>query len=281
MAGIMVFVRRADGDTHALELDADATVGDLKREAARAFPEVAHNGLRFAGSVLTDDSKTLADAEFSNQVTVDVDVSPLRWCVEGSSERSIITDEGKVAGWKRKDDRGDYCAEVIVGTQGWTSGRHYWEVKLEVWDGSGSGRDVIGVCSDRLFHDEGGVMLKEKLTMKDVICGMGSSAHCWGVGMWQSPWRKEHDSEEGNFNGAPSPKEGDRVGILLDLDRAFIRFYLNGYFMGSDEADSTFSEIPRGDTFRPALSVGRLADKHKYRLITDPEKPEDGPRPRR
>lgn len=274
MSGLMVYIRRG-ADTVPVELPSDATVGDLKCEAAKIFKEVTTNGLRLGDTVLKDDALGLADAGFSAQVTVDVEMAALRWDEELSSKSSIIANEGMVCSWSLAvsgENRDDYCGQVIVGTHGWTSGRHYWEVVLEAWDGSGSGRDVIGVCTESLFQTEQGTTMKD-----DAVCGMGSSPHCWGIGMWQSPFRKEHHNEEGNFKNARSPKQGDRIGVLLDLDVGFIRFYLDGRFISTDEEDSAFISIPSGETYRPAVSVGRLSTKHKYRIIADPPPPEDKP----
>eukprot|EP00756_Hemistasia_phaeocysticola_P000813 Hpha_TRINITY_DN10582_c1_g1::TRINITY_DN10582_c1_g1_i1::g.31388::m.31388 len=262
MAGLLIYVRW-DDKTSAVELDPAATVGDLKRAAAQLFPVVENRGLVHGDTVLSDDSLPLADAGFSSQITVEVGSAPLCWDLDKSSKTTAFEDDNQVANWTGTDG---YCSEVVVATHGWTSGRHYWEVKLEVWDGSGSGRDLIGVCNQNLL---------KQLTIPGSNAGMGSTPHAWGAGMWQAPFRKEHNGDEPEFKGTRNPKQGDRIGILLDLDQMFVRWYLNGGYLGADAEESQLNDLPRGDMYYPAVSVGRLSAKHKYRIIANPEPPRE------
>lgn len=263
MAGLLIYIRWDDKQS-AVELDPAATVGDLKRAAAQVFPVVANRGLLYGDTVLSDDSVPLADAGFSSQVTVDVASAPLRWDSDRSSSTTAFEDENKVCHWTGTD----YCSEVVVGTHGWTSGQHYWEVQLEAWDGSGSGRDLIGVCNNEQL---------KQLTVPSSNAGMGSTPNAWGAGMWQAPFRREHNGDEPEFKGTRNPRQGDRIGVLLDLDKGFVRWYLNGGYLGADADESQSNGLPSGDMYYPAVSVGRLTAKHKYRIIADPEPPRAEP----
>ena len=86
-----------------------------------------------------------------------------------------------------------------------TEGRHYWEVEVL------SGYPLIGVCrSDadpRAYHgrhDDTTVWLMDAL-----------DGELFGNG-------KQDDDQAGGFNN------GDRMGILLDLDDGSLRFFKNG-----------------------------------------------------
>ena len=113
-----------------------------------------------------------------------------------------LSEEGKLA-TKTADDAWSltHTGEEL------TEGRHYWEVEIA---GQEDGI-YVGVCrpdaDPRTVH-----WRREHTTAWLLRAGVGS---LWGNG-------KEGDDEAGHFN------QGDRMGILLDLDDGSLRFFRNG-----------------------------------------------------
>eukprot|EP01062_Namystynia_karyoxenos_P059178 TRINITY_DN50604_c0_g1_i1.p1 TRINITY_DN50604_c0_g1~~TRINITY_DN50604_c0_g1_i1.p1 ORF type:complete len:382 (+),score=63.37 TRINITY_DN50604_c0_g1_i1:74-1147(+) len=259
--GLTVYIRSATG-TAAVELEMDATVGDL-RNAADVPRGVV---MRFGDTVLGDDSALLSDTGISAEATVDVDTVPLRWDREAKGAEAALTEDDMMVHCVRGPVTQSDSANVVRGTVGYVTGRHYWEVELVCWNGHGSGRDLIGICTADQQLDR----------MPGKPAGMGSSDHAWGVGMWQARWRKEHGGDSPEVDGAPSPRQGDNVGVLLDCERSFVRFYLNGKPMGSAPAASALSTASaKGIPLYPAVCVGRLTGDHRYRLRTEVQMPAD------
>ena len=86
-----------------------------------------------------------------------------------------------------------------------TEGRHYWEVEITKWVGYNC---MIGAVRPGLDHDEA------QHNTNDAYFISAGNGGLWGNG-------KEHADEQGKF------AEGDRVGVLLDLDAGWLRFYRN------------------------------------------------------
>jgi hypothetical protein len=94
---------------------------------------------------------------------------------------------------------------LVTGGEPMTEGRHYWEVELTKWTGVSC---MIGVVRPGLDHDT-----YHGNTNDAYLIDMGDGT-LYGNG-------KCGDDRQGGF------VEGDRVGVLLDLDAGWLRFYRN------------------------------------------------------
>eukprot|EP01062_Namystynia_karyoxenos_P021997 TRINITY_DN18416_c0_g1_i1.p1 TRINITY_DN18416_c0_g1~~TRINITY_DN18416_c0_g1_i1.p1 ORF type:complete len:277 (+),score=44.91 TRINITY_DN18416_c0_g1_i1:77-832(+) len=104
-AGVLqVFVRKQDGDMVAVEIDCEATVGQLIEAAAAALGHPPRSlGLRApGGELLTESAITVADAGLSSEAVLEAVTSAVYW-QEWRSNRSID------AGTRRQD--GLSCSE--------------------------------------------------------------------------------------------------------------------------------------------------------------------------
>jgi hypothetical protein len=84
-----------------------------------------------------------------------------------------------------------------------TKGKHYWEVELL---SEGMSMIFIGI-------------IRPKLVCTDSWFITADGGYLYGNGRYQS-------------NGAGAYKQGDRVGVLLDLDNGSLRFFKNGVAHG-------------------------------------------------
>jgi hypothetical protein len=96
---------------------------------------------------------------------------------------------------------------LVTGGEPMTEGRHYWEVELTKWDAEFS--CMIGAVRPGLDHD------KAHFNTNDANFIDALDGALDGNG-------KQGADEQGGF------AEGDRVGVLLDLDAGWLRFYRNG-----------------------------------------------------
>jgi hypothetical protein len=97
--------------------------------------------------------------------------------------------------------------QLVTGGSPMTEGRHYWEVELTwsaYWCGS-----MVGAVRPGLDHDT------HHYLTNDAYCIDGGGGALWGNG-------KENADPQGKF------ATGDRIGVLLDLDAGWLRFYRNG-----------------------------------------------------
>ncbi|XP_007496184.2 probable E3 ubiquitin-protein ligase TRIML1 [Monodelphis domestica] len=99
-----------------------------------------------------------------------------------------------------KEERLDYFVTVL-GTETFTSGKHYWEVDVE-----GQTEWVLGICEDSVSKNENVSILSE-----DVKAIIGSKVKNQGF-FWSS---------EGCFSSIPPCK----MGVFLDYDEGNITFY--------------------------------------------------------
>ena len=122
----------------------------------------------------------------------------LGWRWDACGGKITLSEDGLVAtktgGW-------DY--QLVTGGSPMTEGRHYWEVDL-------SGYNVlVGAVRPGLDHD------KSHFTGNDVYSIWGVNGSLWGNG-------KNRADLQGQFAA------GDRIGVLLDLDAGWLRFFRNG-----------------------------------------------------
>jgi hypothetical protein len=214
---IEVTVQPLGGDNFTIKLNAAApSVGEAKAEIARtqgtseARQELYKVAVRADGRAVREDDADpealdddAAELENGEMVTMAVKEAPLVWrtCDE---EKVTLIEGGAVA--TRTDQ--DYNNDTLVtsGTE-LTAGKHYWEVEILNDEYS----TCVGVTRPNL-DTNGSYAHKGSTDRWFMLPGNGS---LWGNG-------KESDDAAGPID------EGDRVGVLLDLDEGSLRFFKNG-----------------------------------------------------
>jgi hypothetical protein len=229
---IEVTVQPLGGDNFTIKLNAAApSVGEAKAEIARtqgtseARQELYKVAVRADGSavreddaepeVLDDDAIELGADEM---VAMAVNEPPLVW--RTCDEEKVTLSEGGAVATTLNDDQA--YTLVTSGTE-LTAGKHYWEVEiLKIDDGSG----CVGVCI--------GVARPNLDPTRDYA--VRTSTDGWFICIYAGCLYgngKHGDDEAGDIH------EGDRVGVLLDLNEGSLRFFKNdvqhgnGYPAGS------------------------------------------------
>jgi hypothetical protein len=243
---IAVEVRPLGGDSFKIRLDlTKPSVGEAKAEIARVQgtevgrQELYRVAVREDGGavreddaepeLLDDDSMALEEGAL---VAMAVKESPLLWRTfpdayvelsEGGTVATQITDHDEI----------DF-AHVTTGVE-FTKGKHYWEVELlsENPPNSGNTRTseiYVGVARPNL--DPVGDYILSNCTDSWVI-HMGDG-YLFGNG-------DLYDDEAGGY------KQGDRVGVLLDLNSGSLLFFKNGVQHGPG--------FPAGSVEGPVVAV--------------------------
>jgi hypothetical protein len=127
-----------------------------------------------------------------------------------------------------------------------TEGKHFWEVELL----SENVRNMfIGISRPNL--DPTGTYWGGNCTDASFMFTTGGSL--WGNG------------KHGN-DGAGSYKQGDRVGVLLDLDNGSLRFFKNGVQHGPG--------YPAGSVTGPVVAAVQMYNRHaSVRMLPNAEAP--------
>jgi hypothetical protein len=185
--------------------------------------------------LLDDDNQTLSEGAV---VAMAVKELPVVWrtffeeCVKLSENGSMAT--------AFSEHVEDY-AHVTTGVE-LTEGRHYWEVEL-----LSKSLDSILVGVTRPNLDPVGNYMHEECTDGWFIGA--SCGSLYGNG-------KELDDEAGSY------KQGDRVGVLLDLNNGSLLFFKNGVQHGSGYA--------AGSVTGPVVTAAELGyTNHSLRLHAD------------
>jgi hypothetical protein len=216
---ISVTVQPLGGDSFAVKLNATApSVGEAKAEIARtqgtleARQELYKVAVRVDGGAvreddaepepLDDDTTEIGDGQI---LAMAVKEEPLVWrtCDE---EAVTLSEGGAVATKTAARYFGDAVRDTLV-TSGveLTAGKHHWEVEKLNYD------LFVGIARPNL-HPDGDYAVSDSadawfmFTNKGSLCGNGK--------------------DEGGAAGRI--EEGDRVGVLLDLDEGSLRFFKNG-----------------------------------------------------
>jgi hypothetical protein len=98
-----------------------------------------------------------------------------------------------------------YDSPLVTGGEPMTEGRHYWEVEITKYQGNNC---RIGAVRPGLDHDE------DHYRTNGAYFIDANNGGLFGNG-------KVYGDKQGKF------AEGDRVGVLLDLDAGWLRFYRN------------------------------------------------------
>jgi hypothetical protein len=251
---IEVHVRPLGGDSFAITLDASApTVGEAKTEIARSQGTAADrqelykvaersDGLAVREDdaepeLLDDESMMLADGEI---VAMAVKETPLLWRTF-PADRVTLSDGGAVA-----TQTASYkCSHTTTGIE-LTEGKHYWEVELLSESMLGI---FIGISRPNL-DPTGDYCARD---CADGWCTCAVNGLLYGNG-------------QNNGGAADRYKQGDRVGMLLNLDNGSLRFFKNGVEHGSG--------YPAGSVTGPVVAAVQLYRKDAIvRLLPDAEAP--------
>jgi hypothetical protein len=213
---IQVQVRPLGGDSFKITLDAsEATVGEAKVEIAHSQgtaegrQELYRVAEREDGlAVREDDAEPeLLDDEImllkdGDIVAMAVKESPLLWRTF-PADRVTLSEGGAVATHTAEDEFSLTTTEIEL-----TEGRHYWEVQLLSESMSGI---YVGISRPNL--DPTGDYINYNTDATWLICA--DNGALFGNG--------KHEDD-----GAGAYKQGDRVGVLLDLNDRSLRFFKNG-----------------------------------------------------
>ena len=114
--------------------------------------------------------------------------------------------------------------QLVTSGSPMTEGRHYWEVELK-W----AGEDcyiMVGAVRPGLDHD------KYQHTTNDAYYIYGYGGALYGNG-------KMNADPQGGY------ATGDRIGVLLDLDAGWMRFYHNGKCCGPGYTEGVTGPLVR------------------------------------
>ena len=114
---------------------------------------------------------------------------------------------------------------LVTGGEPMTEGRHFWEVELTKW--AGKSYLFIGAVRPGLDHSKVTFDTNDNAHFIDMCDGtlMGNGKDC--------------NDGQGAF------AEGDRVGVLLDLDAGWLRFYRNGKGCGPGYTEGVTGPLVR------------------------------------
>jgi hypothetical protein len=253
---IEVHVRPLGGDSFKVTLDASTpSVGEAKTEITRSqgtaegrqeLYKVAERADGLAvreddaePELLDDESMLLADGEMVAMAVKELHV-PLLWRTFPAG-RVTLSEDGAVATQTVNYQRSLTSTGIEL-----TEGQHYWEGELLSKDMSNI---FIGISRPNL--DPTGEHYQSTCTDAWFInAHLGS---LFGNG-------KAYDDGAGGY------KQGDRVGVLLDLDNGSLRFFKNGVQHGSGYA--------AGSVTGPVVAAVQMFYKDaSVRLLPDAEAP--------
>jgi hypothetical protein len=151
-----------------------------------------------------------------------------RW-TEGGSDMTLSGDGGLVAacngeGW-----------QLATGGLPMTEGRHFWEVQLT----DGNSNTMVGAVRPGLDHD------KEHHNGNDAYYIWGYRGALCGNGKY---------GDEGHRPFAT----GDRIGVLLDLDAGWVRFFCNDTRCGPGFTEGVTGPLVRAAQFGGDKSITAL-----------------------
>ena len=245
---IQIDVRPLGGDSFCIKLDAsNPTVGEAKEQIEREQgtrqeqQELFHQPQRADGKAVREfdaEPEELKDAatELANGDVVVMSVLPGdRW--ERCSDRLQFSDGNLVVkgvGDRWSVERSYYA----VGGQVLREGRHYWEVEILNSCDQGSGLTIGVIEADVEDLEFEADQDHSKLFMITAFCG--------------ALWGHVDDSDDEELHGQVGALvAGDRVGVLLDLDKGSLDFFKNG---------ERASGYPAGHVTGPllcAVAIGR------------------------
>jgi hypothetical protein len=216
---IAVEVRPLGGDSFKIRLDATKpSVGEAKAEIARVqgtevtCQELYRVAVREDGAAVREDDaepESLGDDNLALEegaiITMAVKEPPLVWRTF-PDEYVKLSEDGTVAAQTAEITDADY-SRVTTGVE-LTEGRHYWEVELR---SEGVAGIYVGVSRPNL--DPVGDYIGRE-------CTEGWFTEAYEGSLWGNG--KAGDDQAGDYD------QGDRVGVLLDLNNGSLLFFKNG-----------------------------------------------------
>jgi hypothetical protein len=250
---IEVTVQPLSGDTFTIKLNAAApSVGEAKAEIARtqgtseARQELYKVAVRADGSAVREDDAEpeplyddATELENGEMVAMVVKEAPLVW--RTCDEEIVTLSEGGAVATKLEDDlMADRSDTLVTSGTELTAGKHYWEVEILNDDNA---TVCVGVTRPNLDPD-GDYSARASTDSWFIYNQAGSLC---GNG-------KECDDAAGSID------EGDRVGVLLDLDEGSLRFFKNGVQHGPG--------FPAGSVTGPVVCAVQMHDPYtRVRLL--------------
>jgi hypothetical protein len=243
---IEVEVRPLGGDSIMIRLDTTKpSVGEAKAEIARVqgtdveCQELYRVAVREDGGAVREDDaepELLDDntlpLEEGAVVVMAVKDSPLLW--RTFPEKAVELSEGGTVATQTidmDDDNEDYYSHVTTGVE-LTEGRHYWEVEILSED-------------ENMDHIFVGVTRPSLAPLGDYMAE--DSTDGWFTGLYSGSLfgnGKDYDDPAGGY------KQGDRVGVLLDLNNGSLLFFKNGVQHGPG--------FPAGSVAGPVVAAAEL-----------------------
>uniref|UniRef100_A0A4X1UAI5 Tripartite motif-containing protein 67 n=1 Tax=Sus scrofa TaxID=9823 RepID=A0A4X1UAI5_PIG len=161
--------------------------------------------------------------------TVVLQTSDVAWFTfdPNSGHRDIIlSNDNQTATCSSYDDR------VVLGTAAFSKGAHYWELHVDRYDN----------------HPDPAFGVARASVVKDMMLGKDDKAWAMYVDNNRS-WFMHCNSHTNRTEGGVS--KGATVGVLLDLNKHTLTFFINGQQQGP----TAFSHVD--GVFMPALSLNR------------------------
>ncbi|XP_034056080.1 tripartite motif-containing protein 67 [Gymnodraco acuticeps] len=138
----------------------------------------------------------------------------------------VLTNDNQTVSCSSYDDR------VVLGTAAFSKGIHYWEVRVDRYDN----------------HPDPAFGIARINTMKDMMLGKDDKAWAMYVDNNRS-WFMHNNSHTNRAEGGIA--KGSTVGILLDLNKHTLTFYINKVQHGPTAFESL------DGVFVPAVSINR------------------------
>jgi hypothetical protein len=123
-----------------------------------------------------------------------------------------------------------------MGT-GWTEGVHYWSIRVA--DRGPTGYLIIGIVSSAFDTS--------------VLQYSGQTSDSYGFQLYSG---HRHNNAKSTVLTTDLPKNGDVIGVLLDLDAQTLTYFKNGQILGT-----VFGQIPVRSTdikYHPAVACYEL-----------------------
>jgi hypothetical protein len=253
---IQIEVRPLGGDSAKVTLDASKpTVADAKAAIARvqgtaaAQQDLYRVAERADGLAVREDDAEPQPLEDERMELEDGDVvamavkeTPFFWRTFAEG-RVTLSEGGAVATQHNINFENSL---TTTGTE-LTEGRHYWEVELLA---ENEGTIAVGISRPNL-HPTGDYYHRQ--------CTDGWFVYCYN-GALCGNGKNYYDDRTGQY------KQGDRVGVLLDLENGSLRFFKNGVQHGPG--------FPAGSVTGPVVAAVQMRQKDEsVRLLPNAEAP--------